>query len=221
LAKTPSSSSKSSEKKKGTPAAPVTTFVFPLDEMVFFPTCAVPINVHEPRYLMMVRDAIASKTPIALTAVDPSTPGRKPVVAGSGTPQILETRPDGTLLVLVVGTTKVRLKSVLQDAPYISCEAVPVSENLEVLPANAFKLNRLKQRLTAWIAQNLESASIERAEKQLLETPQRIVETLAQYTVQDADIRQAILELDDINERIDWLVRLSGGNEVKGDRTLH
>ena len=46
-------------------------FVLPLDEMVFFPTSTVPLNIFEPRYMEMVEDSLKDGTPIALPFVDP------------------------------------------------------------------------------------------------------------------------------------------------------
>ncbi|MGE0634115.1 MAG: LON peptidase substrate-binding domain-containing protein, partial [Pseudobdellovibrionaceae bacterium] len=96
--------------------------MFPLPNIVFYPSTSKPLNIFETRYIQMVQDAIAEKKPLALAFYDDSeTRGAQRVrlgeplpfvreIAGYGDPMILEKRTDDSMLVLVQSKGKVRLK---------------------------------------------------------------------------------------------------------------
>jgi len=52
-------------------------FVFPLQDIVFYPHTVVPLNIFEPRYIKMVEDALETGTPIALVMSQKAQSGRK------------------------------------------------------------------------------------------------------------------------------------------------
>ncbi|HRO67146.1 MAG TPA: LON peptidase substrate-binding domain-containing protein, partial [Pseudobdellovibrionaceae bacterium] len=45
-------------------------YLFPLVNVTLFPRTTKPLNIFEPKYLDMVRDAISTKTPIALGFIE-------------------------------------------------------------------------------------------------------------------------------------------------------
>ena len=93
-------------------------FLFPLVNVTLFPKTTKPLNIFEPRYLEMVRDAVSTNTPIALGFIEDPTlvyqvkPGEKVSfvrdVVGYGQPQIVEERSNGTLLIFLQGVGKMR-----------------------------------------------------------------------------------------------------------------
>lgn len=185
---------------------------FPLEGVVFFPSATIPLNIFEPRYLSMTDHLLQHGLPLVLSDLDPTEPGvwndSKPLVAGMGAVHLFEQRPDGTRVVLVRGASRVRLVAVLQEKPFIRCQVEPLVDEPEATPANLFFLQRLKQGLMKWAEETLPDADSRSAFQQGLENPQKVVELYAHYRVQDVDVRQQLLEMADINRRIDLLRRV-------------
>lgn len=180
-------------------------FVFPLPEMVFFPTAAQPLFVFEKRYLQMVHDSLKAGTPIALTFLDPSEPGGRrgrELVSGIGEPIVYERRPDGSMVVFVRGLARVRLGHVIRFRPYLACEATLLRDEARVSRDNVFYLERLRKILLAWLERSIPDAGHREAIVEQLEDPSILVETYASHRIHDTDLKQALLERDDINDRI-------------------
>jgi Lon protease-like protein len=174
--------------------------VFPLDNLVFFPSSTLPLNIFEPRYIKMIEDALASDTPLSLTYFNPNDATN--VVAGVGEVDLLERRDDGTMVILVKGLSRVKLGRVIQSSPYILCEAETLKDRVEISDENQFFLNRLRMILLA----HLEDSSLDEDQRDLvasqLDDPAFLVETYVGHQIESAELKQSILELNDINERI-------------------
>lgn len=182
-------------------------FVFPLDDVVFYPKTTLPLNVFEPRYVRMIQDSIESGTPIAICPIDPASADRlRPeggrLVVGFGTPYVFHHRADGTMVVLLQGQGKAEIGEILGTEPYLTCRAELVAEREEVEARFTGSMERLNRVLLKWIERNVTEPSQRDALLVSLTSPQRVLETLAMVGVKDPDIQQAILEMDDVNERI-------------------
>ena len=84
-------------------------FVFPLPQSNLFPQTTKPLNIFEPKYLKMIRDSIEQQIPIAIGYI-PEFGDTYRTVAGFGYPQIIDERPNQTMLVFIAGQGKVSLK---------------------------------------------------------------------------------------------------------------
>lgn len=200
-------------------------FVFPLGNVVFYPSTSKPLNIYEPQYIQMVHDSIRMGVPIALGYVD--EPDRQFVyeagaeltfvrpVAGYGIPMILEQKPDGTMTIFLQGQGKVRLGKVKSNtSPYIICEAQVIPENHLVKNELALSFMTLNKVLVNWIEHHV---SDEQSQKQFLKnirTPEEVLGCFASYLVADHDFQQIILESNDINEKIDLVSRLISSGEI-------
>jgi len=185
---------------------------FPLEGVVFFPSATLPLNIFEPRYLSMTDHLLERSMPLVLSDLDPTEPGAwspgKSLIAGMGAVHLFEQRPDGTKVILVRGTHRVRLVSVLQEKPFIRCQVEPLVDEVVLNAGNIFFLQRLKQGLAQWAEETLPDAESKQAFQAGLENAPKVVELYSHYRVQDVDIRQQILEISDINRRIDLLRRV-------------
>lgn len=182
-------------------------FVFPIKDMVFYPSSTIPLNVFEPRYIQMIRDAVKTKTPIALV-LSPFAEGRdkkkkRQTIAGIGYPEVLETRPDESMVVLLEGAGKVALQGVVQDKPYIRCRAKVLEEKLVLSQANRFRFNRVKKYLFDWLDTNVPDEEYKQVMLSLLTTPQRVLECAAICFIAESKIRQKMLESNDINKKVE------------------
>lgn len=200
-------------------------YVFPLGNVVFYPSTSKPLNIIEPRYIQMVRDSIRNNTPIALGYVDdpeheyPYNAGERlgfvREVAGFGQPMILEERADGTLLIFLQGRGKVRLGPVVaSDAPYIVCEAEPIPENhiMENAIANEFMM--INKVLKKWIENHIPEPKNRDQFMNSIRSAEEVIGCFASYLVADHDMQQLLLETNDINEKIHLVSGLIASGEI-------
>jgi len=189
--------------------------VFPLTRMTFFPGTTKPLNIFEARYIEMVEDALRTGGLIALAYSEPSAAKTQGVgvlghlrsIAGVGKVQLIERRPDGTMLILLVAAGKVRFERILhedqpgKDKPYLRAEARRVKEDLHLSDPYLFLFHRLQKDLGRWLLSHV--ASSEDREKFLaqLETPEQKINAISSLMVLDSEVQQSLLECDRLEER--------------------
>jgi Lon protease-like protein len=200
-------------------------FLFPLVNVTLFPQTTKPLHVFEARYLTMIKDSIATRTPVAVGFIeDPAKVeafevGQKVPfvrsVAGFGHPEIIEERLNGTLLVFVKGEGKVELGKVLdQPTPYAVCEALKIMEITDLHSKNQSHVEALHQILTRWIQQHIPDELQREIFMKNVRSTEEIIGSFAAYMVRDYDLQQMVLEFDDINDKVEFLFRLTESNEL-------
>ncbi|MEN0060082.1 MAG: LON peptidase substrate-binding domain-containing protein [Bdellovibrio sp.] len=200
-------------------------FLFPLVNVTLFPHTTKPLNVFEPRYLAMMREAVESQTPVAVGFIEDAASvasvrvGEKVPfvreVAGYGSVQILEERLNGTMLVFLQGQGKVRLGRVLERGrPYMVCEAEIIPENSLLESSSERELFSLHRILSRWIREHIPDPAQRDLFMKNLSHPDEIVGSFASYLVRDYDLQQMVLEHDDINRKVHFLHRLVESNEL-------
>lgn len=183
------------------------------------------MNIFEPRYLSMIKEAVATQTPVAVGYIEdpskvvPVRPGEKVPfvreVAGYGYVQIIEERLNGTLLVFIQGQGKLRLGKVLdRGTPYMVCEGQIIPEKTVLEPGLRSELNSLHKILTRWIQTHIPDPAQRDIFMRNLTHPEEIVGSFASYLVRDYDLQQMVLEYDDLNEKVHFLHRLMESNEL-------
>jgi len=97
--------------------------VFPLTGAILLPSCTLPLNIFEPRYLKMVRDAADSHNIIGM--IQPVTPGdkaKKPdiyKIGGAGRIADMNETDDGQVLINLEGLCRFHVTSELMvTTPY-------------------------------------------------------------------------------------------------------
>lgn len=200
-------------------------FLFPLVNVSLFPKTTKPLNIFEPRYLEMVKVAAEEKLPIAIGFIEDASQvmpvkAGDPVsyvraVAGYGYPQIVEERLNGTMLVFLQGAGKVRLGKVLdRGTPYMVVEAEKEEEQVHMAPENKAALEHLLKILTRWIHTHIPDPQQQDIFMKSLIGPEEIVGAFASYLIRDYDLQQMALEYNDINEKVQFLHRLTESNEL-------
>ena len=125
----------------------IEVFVFPLPKVTLFPATAQPLNIFEPRYIEMINDAIEQDRPVALGQA--AAVGS---IAGCGRVQLLERRPDGTMMILLRAERKVEIRSVDTSAKsYVIAKAKTIQEHTVLEPAQKFYLHRLMKEVGSWL----------------------------------------------------------------------
>ncbi len=199
--------------------------VFPLVNVCLFPGTTKPLNIFEPRYLQMVRDSVATGQPVALGFIEnienvkPHKVGEKlsyvREVAGFGNPTIVQERLNGTLLVFMHATGKVRLGELTSsDTPYLVVEAEEIPEDDELDSKSIQYVKVLNQILARWIQNHIPDPEQRKFFLDSLTGPREIVGAFASYLIRDYDLQQMILEMSDINDKVQVLYRLVESNEI-------
>lgn len=199
-------------------------FVFPLVNVTLFPRTTKPLNIFEPRYIAMVREAVLTKTPIALgfiedpLAVGPVAEGETVSfvreIAGYGLAQIIEERANGTMLVFLQGAGKCKLGRVKSSAPAILCEAEPIAEILTISPNLQTEIQTLNKIMARWITTHLPDPAQRDLFLRNLTGPEEIIGAFAAHLIRDYDLQQMVLEFDSLDEKVRFLRRLVESNEI-------
>jgi Lon protease-like protein len=193
---------------------PPTIPIFPLPDVVLFPTVFLPLHVFEPRYRDMVQDALAGDRLIGMTLLRPGWEheydGRPPVYAVGcvGLISHVERRPDGCYNLVLRGLERFRITG--EEAGRSYRRAV-VEYLPEITPASERdSVRQRRRRLEALVAPALAGS-----EPPLPATmpDDDVVNALAQYLDLEPVERQALLEQQGVAARCDALIELL---EMKG-----
>lgn len=110
--------------------------LFPLQDVTLFPNSTQPFHIFEPRYRVMVADALAGDSIIGMVALQPGFEaqyeGRPPVfeVGCAGVIIAAEELPDGRYNIVLRGVAKFRVLSEDQARPYRLAEIEELPESL-------------------------------------------------------------------------------------------
>ncbi len=192
--------------------------VFPLNHSNLFPLTTKPLNIFEIKYLKMIDDSIEKNIPIALAYV-PENGDTHRSIAGFGIPQIIERRPNNTVLVFLPGQGKVKLGRQIQpaDCPYLICEAEIIQEDLNLDDELKNKYLILSQLLAKWVQKHIPDHKQQEIFIKNLKGPQEVIGSFAAYLIRDYDLQYEMMEIFSLNEQIKYLFRLFESNELTND----
>ncbi|WP_207484740.1 LON peptidase substrate-binding domain-containing protein [Arenibaculum pallidiluteum] len=191
---------------------PGTLPVFPLSGVLLLPRARLPLNIFEPRYLAMTREALASPTRL-IGMIQPSEdiPKRDPPLFGCGCAgrivSFSET-DDGRYLITLLGVSRFRVRGELDRQPGGFRAVTPDWEqfrsDLEAEDA-AFDRGRLVEGLKAYFRRHGISADWSTIEK----TPsERLINSLSMICPFEPNEKQALLEAQTLGERAGLLTAL-------------
>lgn len=186
-----------------------TYFIFPLTNVTLFPRTTKPLNIFEPRYLKMVNESINLGIPIAICFVPEGTNEIRPV-AGFAIPQVIEQRPDGTMLVFMSGQGKVRLDMtrIQVDDGLSSAEGEVIMDDLGLDEKLKPKYMALSEALIRWIRTHIPAPQQRDVFIRGLTGPQEVIGAFAAYLILDYDLQYEMMEINSLNEQIVFLYRL-------------
>ncbi len=188
--------------------------ILPLRGLVVYPETAIPLTIGQSRSIRLVDDVSASDNRLIglVASRDPEldAPGAEDLYS-IGTVAVVHRlfhAPDGTIRLLVQGTSRFRLGEITQTDPYIRAgiELIPetVEDNLEV---EAMARNAREQ--FAHIASMIPSIPRELVESvMLLKDPLQTVYTIANFQRIELADAQELLELDSVEEKLHKFVAL-------------
>ncbi len=185
--------------------------VLPIPNVVFFPHASLPIFVVDQVYLRMIKDCIDKGELLVVTMAEHhgvyksfNEYGHKKV-GSAGKPIILEELPDGTIKVLIKGVCRVSLGTVIQNLPYLVCEAEELHDIIESEVLIGPKVERLREILNSWLTENIPDSVEREIFSQSLISIYHIIDYVCMFLIRDRDIRQLLLENTSLYERIQML----------------
>lgn len=190
-------------------------YLFPLTNVNLFPSTTKPLQIFEERYIQMIQDAIAKKTAVAICFVPEGSQEIRPI-AGFGHPQIIESKPDGTLIIFIncIGKTLLDLQNLKAVDPYIIAEGQLIEEIHDVDADSQRYFVKLSQVLVRWIKKHVPNQAQQEIFLRSLIGPREVVSAFAAYLVTDYDLQYEMIQIHSINEQIQFLYRLFESGEL-------
>lgn len=186
-----------------------TYYLFPLTNVTLFPRTTKPLNIFEPRYLKMINESIQLGIPIAICFVPEGSQDIRPV-AGFAIPQVIEERPDGTMLVFMSGQGKVRLNidGIRVEDGMSTAEGEVIEEDLMLDEKLKSKYMALSEALIRWIRHHIPDPQQREVFIRGLSGPQEVIGAFAAYLILDYDLQYEMMEILSLNDQIVYLYRL-------------
>jgi len=181
--------------------------ILPLRGVVVYPLTALPLTVGRPRSIRLIDDAVLGRRIIGLVAAkDPEKedPGPDDVymVGTAALVHRLRKAPEGTVILLVQGLERIRIRRFTQLEPYLKAEVevapdvVEDSVEMEALMRNIVELFRRLVALVPHIPDELVMLALN------VDDPRQLVYAIATYMRMDLADAQQILEIDEVKEKL-------------------
>jgi uncharacterized protein len=179
--------------------------IFPLPGVLLLPRGRLPLNIFEPRYLAMTRDALAGERLIGMVQpTDPRIVGDNPAVYPTGCAgritSFTET-DDGRFLITLTGISRFRIREelpLLDGYRRVVPEWSEFARDLDSEDAPGFDRDRLLRGLRTYFQHH----KIEADWDAITSVPgERLVTSIAMVCPFEPNEKQALLEAPDLDER--------------------
>ena len=196
---------------------PDTLPIFPLTGVLLLPRGRLPLNIFEPRYLAMTREALGGERLIGM--VQPSEPQQDNRGGGAMNPPVypvgcagritsFSETDDGRYLVTLTGVSRFRIRDelpLLSGYRRIVAEWQPFAHDIETPSGTEFDRDRFIRGLKGFFTQRQISADWEAIEKAAGE---HLINSIAMLCPFAPSEKQALLEAPDLDERARLLIAL-------------
>jgi uncharacterized protein len=196
---------------------PATIPIFPLSGVLLLPRGRLPLNIFEPRYLAMTKDALGGERLIGM--VQPSEPQDDNRGGGQMNPPVYPVgcagritafaeTDDGRYLITLTGVSRFRIK---EELPLLSgyrrvvADWAPFARDRDETAEPGFDRERFARALKGYFAQRQISADWEAIEKA---PGEHLLTSIAMLCPFAPNEKQALLEAGDLEERARLLVAL-------------
>jgi ATP-dependent Lon protease len=190
---------------------PDTLPILPLKDTVIYPFSVQPFSVGQERYIHLIDDVMRSNRRLVVLAAQKSPdvdyPGPDEIYHMGTVSRIgrMFRMPDGTVQIAVQGLERVSLDEFVQEKPYLIAKisAKPDTQEMDT-ETEAIKRNVISyfQRLVALVQNVPEGVA---AATLNLEEPRQVVYVIATFVQMDMELRQRLLELDSVLEKLKQL----------------
>jgi Lon protease-like protein len=191
--------------QRGGAALPAILPIFPLTGVLLLPRGRLPLNIFEPRYLAMTRDALAGERLIGMVQpTDPGALGGNPPVYPTGCAGRITSFSEtegGRFLITLTGTSRFRIREelpLLEGYRRVVPDWHEFARDVEGEEAPDFDRDRLMRGLRGYFQQHQISADWDSITSVAGE---RLVTSIAMICPFDPSEKQALLEAPDLAER--------------------
>jgi hypothetical protein len=190
---------------------PPTIPIFPLPNVVLFPTVFLPLHIFEPRYREMVAAALDGDRIIGMALLRPGWEGRyegRPPIYAVGCAGLIthaERLPDGRYNIVLRGLEKFRVVREHDDLPYRTAHVDPIMESLSDQDREVVRAER--RRLEALIVPQPQGRGVDPKVPPSM-SDEDLVNALAQHLELETVEKQALLEREGLLARCRSLIEL-------------
>ncbi len=201
--------------------------LFPLPGLILSPGGKVTLNIFEPRYLQMVKDAMASDLPMAIAHASKTEFDSSVLIPDSGHPYICSDVGYGRieilgesnkgLIIAVNSLGKAHIEDVGKEAsPYIEIDLTPIRLNNELNEQSQFLFRRIKSLTREKLSDFLKTKEEVDIVIDQLSSPDRLLAFYIDHILPDWSQKYELFQIDDINLKIQRL-----GQMIVGKSALH
>jgi Lon protease-like protein len=182
-----------------------------LPDCTLFPHGALPLHIFEPRYQVMLEKALEGDCMFCVTrllAPEGRDLGRCAAPVGTiGLIRASREQDGGTSDLILHGVIRVRFDYWLDSAPFPQAHITPVRSLGATTPAAAAQATRLRAAVRSAVA-SLPPEIGEAVETLFVraDDPVILADIISQQFLRDPDERQQVLEMEELSERIDFLI---------------
>lgn len=191
---------------------PETLPVFPLAGVLLLPRAHLPLNIFEPRYLAMVRDALGRPDRL-IGMIQPSDARTElyepPLYTIGCAGRIIESgdTPDGRILITLVGICRFVIEAEIGNVEGYRLVRPGWNKYRQDFAVDEDKVDR--PRLVTALRRYFKLNGIEADWEALDRTPsERLVSSIAMICPFDPSEKQALLEATDLNRRAETMIAL-------------
>jgi hypothetical protein len=191
---------------------PETLPVFPLTGILLLPRTHLPLNIFEPRYLAMVRDALESRDRL-IGMIQPSDTRpdiEDPALYSIGCAgRIIESSdtPDGRIMITLLGISRFEIETEIGKTKGYRRVRPDWATYRQDFAADEDNVDR--PHLVAALKRYFKHNGIEADWEALNRTPsERLVSSIAMICPFDPSEKQALLETTDLNRRAETMIAL-------------
>ncbi len=192
-------------------------FLFPLPSTVYMPVIRKPLRIFEPRYLDMIKTAVSDNIPVALCyglseyeddtiGIDHESLHYVKSVCGCAKVTIVEETQDNELIIYLEPYKKIILESIISEGlSYNVATAQEIIEFETILPQNFLRINQLRDFFLTWAKAYFKNTKeLEDVSKVSLDYS-ILIALVSEFVLYDPDIKQQVLEFDDINDKLRYV----------------
>ena len=198
---------------------PVTTAqlpLLPLRDVVVFPHMVIPLFVGRPKSIKALETAMEAGKSIVLVAQksaakdEPSPEDMYAVGAIANILQMLKL-PDGTVKVLVEGTQRARIDSIIDLKTHYGVESTPVPADNEITPETEALRRTLVAQFDQYVKLNKKIPPEILTSLGGIDEPGRLADTIAAHLPLKLEQKQEVLEMFEAKKRLEHLLTLVEG----------
>ncbi len=202
-----------------TPNDPVTAAqlpLLPLRDVVVFPHMVIPLFVGRPKSIKALETAMEAGKSIVLVAQksaakdEPTPEDMYAVGAVANILQMLKL-PDGTVKVLVEGTQRARIDSIIDLKTHYGVESTPVPADNEITPETEALRRTLVAQFDQYVKLNKKIPPEILTSLGGIDEPGRLADTIAAHLPLKLEQKQEVLEMFEAKKRLEHLLMLVEG----------